>query len=281
MESELTAAEAHAADTKPLRALTALPVYNEQHHLDAVLSRVFRYSDDVLVVNDGSTDRSGEILQNYPQISVVTHPTNQGYGAALRSAFQYAIEQSYDLVVTIDCDGQHEPQRIPALIQRMVESGADIVSGSRYLEDFPGDSPAPAERRRINRQLTAELNRRLGLNLTDAFCGFKAYRISALSRLDLTEDGYSMPLEVWVQAASLGLQVVEVAIPRIYLQEKRSFGGALDDGATRLEYYHLTLDRSIAARQSSNYPLRYEIGLFDSPCGDSLQPAPCGSPNGH
>ena len=68
-----------------------------------------------------------------------------------------------------------------------------------------------------------------GLNLTDAFCGFKAYRTSALAQFEITDDGYAMPLQVWVQAAAHGLTVVEVPVPLIYLDESRAFGGSLDD----------------------------------------------------
>jgi dolichol-phosphate mannosyltransferase len=125
--------------------------------------------------------------------------------------------------------------------------GVDIVSGSRYLRQFDGDSEPPAQRKWINQLVTSELNRRLGLNLTDAFCGFKAYSVPAMDKLTLTENGYAMPLELWVQAAHAGLRIIERAVPRIYLDEKRSFGGVLDDASTRLEYYHLVLDRSIAA----------------------------------
>jgi dolichol-phosphate mannosyltransferase len=87
----------------------------------------------------------------------------------------------------------------------------------------------------------------LGLSLTDAFCGFKAYRVPALAKLTITEPGYGMPLELWVQAAHLGLRIVELPVPLIYLEEERSFGGSLDDGRKRLEYYHRVLDRALAA----------------------------------
>jgi dolichol-phosphate mannosyltransferase len=176
---------------------------------------------------------------------VIRHSQNQGYGAALSSAFRYAVEHDFDGVVTIDCDGQHEPKRIP----RFVAAGksVDIVSGSRYLKQYPGDSEPPAQRRWINQVVTAEINRRLGLSITDAFCGFKAYRNSAIRRLNLQEAGYAMPLELWVQAAKERMKIVELPVPLIYLDEKRSFGGVLDDAATRLEYYHQVLDRSIAA----------------------------------
>ena len=157
----------------------------------------------------------------------------------------YTLEHDYDLLVTIDCDGQHSPKRIPLFVE--AAEGADIVSGSRYLEKFEGDSRPPEARRRINQQITAELNRRLGLNLTDTFCGFKAYRSSALQRLDITEPGYAMPLELWVQVARAKLKIVELAVPLIYLEEERSFGGSLDDAQTRLQYYHEVIDRSLAA----------------------------------
>ena len=101
--------------------------------------------------------------------------------------------------------------------------------------------------------ITRELNERLGLSLTDAFCGFKAYRVCALAKLSITDPGYAMPLELWVQAAYLGLRIVEVPVPLIYLDEKRSFGGSLDDGGKRMEYYHQVLDRAIAATKSDDW----------------------------
>jgi dolichol-phosphate mannosyltransferase len=126
-------------------------------------------------------------------------------------------------------------------------SHADIVSGSRYLRRFAGDSLPPVARRRINAEITAEVNERLGLELTDAFCGFKAYSRRALECLHVTETGYAMPLEAWVQAAAAGLTIVELPVPLVYLDLARSFGGALDDAATRLAYYRRVLDRAEAA----------------------------------
>jgi dolichol-phosphate mannosyltransferase len=184
-------------------------------------------------------------------VRVVGHSTNRGYGAALLTAFRYAEEHEYDIVVTIDCDGQHEPQRIPRFVSACQDG--DIVSGSRYLRQYPGDNKPPAQRRQVNRRVTAELNRRLGLNLTDAFCGFKAYRVEALRRLELGEAGYAMPLELWTEAAAHNLRITELPVPLIYLDEKRSFGGVLDDAQTRLEYYHLVIDRSVAAAKQRGY----------------------------
>lgn len=222
-----------------MNVLTAIPVYNEERHLPGVLDEVRRYTPNILVVNDGSTDRTAELLARQPDLHVLTHPQNRGYGAALISAFAYTLEQDVDVLVTMDCDGQHEPARIPVLLEAIHD--ADIVSGSRYLRDFRQDTPAPQDRRRINRQITAELNERFGLDLTDAFCGFKAYRREALARLRITEAGWGMPLQLWVQAARLGLRIKEVGVPRVYLDPNRAFGDVLDDPEERLAYYHRVL----------------------------------------
>ena len=149
----------------PRRTLTALPVFNEVRHVTAVLDEVARNAADVLVVDDGSTDGTRELLAQRSDVVVVTHPQNRGYGAALRTAFDYAIQHDYDVLVTIDCDGQHQPHLIGQLAA--AASDADIVSGSRYLGVEVPAGLAPADRRRINVQITDLLNCRLGLQLTE------------------------------------------------------------------------------------------------------------------
>jgi dolichol-phosphate mannosyltransferase len=199
----------------------------------------------VLVVDDGSTDGTGRLLALRDDVRLISHAENRGYGAALATAFRYAVECDYEFIVTIDCDGQHEPQRIPRFVSAC--QGVDIVSGSRYLKRYPLDNEPPAQRRWVNQLITHEVNERLGLALTDAFCGFKAYRVAPMTSMEFVETGYAMPLELWVRAAAAGLKIVEIPVPLIYLDEKRSFGGALDDAATRLEYYRRVLNHSIDA----------------------------------
>lgn len=252
----------HQTNPGQPRVLVALPVFNEVNHVTGVLNEVLRYSERVLVVNDGSTDGTTELLGQRHDVAVVNHAVNQGYGAGLRTAFDYAVLHSYDHLVTIDCDGQHQPRLIPEFVR--VLSGEptlelpfspqdahdcrpiDVVSGSRYLQAFAGDALPPVERRRINVQITEELNASLGFHLTDTFCGFKGYRVAALPRIVVEEPGYAMPLEFWVRAAHAGLRVEELPVPLIYLDEKRSFGGALDDADKRLAYYHHIIDRTLA-----------------------------------
>ena len=223
--------------------LAALPVFNEVEYVDDILNQVVQYAEQVLVVDDGSTDGTSDKLAKRSDVRVVRHSRNQGYGAALKTAFDYTVDFGFEGVVTLDCDGQHQPKRIPAFID--MARSADIVSGSRYLHHFEGDDAPPEERLFINRRITADLNRRLGLELTDSFCGFKAYRTSALRQFEITDFGYAMPLQLWVQAAQLELRVVEMAVPLIYLDMARTFGGALDDHEKRLAHYNAVINDEI------------------------------------
>src|ERR1700687_5447671 len=113
-----------------MKWLTAIPVYNEERHLESVLGEVRHYSPNVLVVNDGSTDRTARILDRYTRgeseadfgnwkLRVIAHPVNRGYGAALISAYRHAQAHALDVLVTMDCDGQHEPHRIPVLLEAL------------------------------------------------------------------------------------------------------------------------------------------------------------------
>jgi dolichol-phosphate mannosyltransferase len=217
---------------------------------------VTQYAPNVLVVNDGSTDATAQRLAERNDIAVVTHTQNAGYGAALKSAFQYAIEHDYEVLVTLDCDGQHQPKRIPRFVAAC--ENVDIVSGSRYLKTYEGDSAPPAQRLFINRHITKQLNQKYGLNLTDAFCGFKAYRVESLKRLNIQDDGYAMPLELWVQAAMLGMKVMEIPVPLIYLDLSRSFGGSLDEAEVRLAYYNEVINRATAAMRERGFELPAE-----------------------
>ncbi len=238
-----------------MRTLVAIPVHNEERSICSVLRRVQGKDWDVLVVDDGSSDGTAAALRKAPAgVRVIRHDVNRGYGAALLTAFADAEDRGYDVVVTMDSDGQHDPAWIPQFVAACAD--ADIVSASRYLQDFAGNNSAPAERRRINMLLTDHLNAALGLELTDAFCGFKAHRVDALRKLKLTETGYAFPMEFWVQAACRGLSIVELAVPRIYLDPNRSFGAHLDNADDRLKHYMQAFDRALAeARRTAGCTL--------------------------
>jgi len=242
-----------------MRYVVAIPVFNEAANLEAVLRQVRNYASDILVVDDGSTDETPEILRTETGISQIHHLTNRGYGQSLIGAFTFALAGGYDWLITMDCDEQHEPAQIPDFLGAIARNDADIVSGSRYMLEMEGNSLPPPDRRAINQQITDLLNEVLGLQITDAFCGFKAYRVSALKRLHITVPGYGMPLQLWVQAALRGLRIREIPVRLIYNHTKRSFGGSLDDPDTRLLYYYDVLVHELG--DEVNLPERFKVGF--------------------
>ncbi|MEM7810601.1 MAG: glycosyltransferase family 2 protein [Planctomycetota bacterium] len=246
------------------RTLVALPVFNEEATVEDVVRQVLEIGIDVLVVDDGSTDGTRHVLAGTEDISVVRHAKNRGYGAALATAFHYARSAAYEAVVTIDCDGQHTPGLIPDMVAALRLGSIrpfDHVSGSRYYRDDVDASSAPADRRAINKKVTCLLNEHLGLDLTDAFCGFKAYRVAALKDLNITETGYAMPLQFWPQVVDADWRVTEFPVPLIYLDENRSFGGSLDDAAIRMAHYLDVLNAELASRGLPS------LAPEDVPCG--------------
>lgn len=236
-----------------MRTLVAIPVYNEEKYAMRVLSRVLEYApDEVLVIDDGSTDSTPCLLPKHP-VEVIRHAQNRGYGRSLLDAFRWAAVDGYDWVITMDCDEQHEPEMIPRFVEAAVRGEYDVISGSRYFLNHEGDDAPPPARRAINQTITEELNARLGLGITDAFCGFKAYRVAALQSLTLDEPGYAFPMQFWVQAVAHGLRITEIPVRLIYNDPKRTFGGPLDHDQTRLAFYRSVFDRELN-RCSGNIP---------------------------
>jgi dolichol-phosphate mannosyltransferase len=239
------------------KTLIAIPVYNEQQYVDPVLEAVRRHAQgsDILVVDDGSTDQTPQHLASQP-VDVIRHAENRGYGRSLKDAFRWAECYGYDWLITMDCDEQHEPAALGAFFEAIEQNAGDIISGSRYHPESEAEQTPPSERRTVNQTVTRWINECLGLRLTDAFCGYKAYRVAGLKKLKLDVNGYASPLQVWVQAAAHELRVTELPVRLIYKDPARSFGGALDDREQRLAHYRETFEHELA-----KYPEK-----FASPC---------------
>ena len=234
-------------------SLILIPIYNEQKHIFNVLREVRKYStEDLLVVNDGSTDESKEIVEEIAscaklkrKLVIINHSKNEGYGKSLIDGINFSRDNNYLYLLTLDCDEQHEPELIPQFFKKIEKEKFDIVSGSRYLSFQKQIDAPPEDRYRINRKITGLINEITGYGLTDSFCGFKVYRVESLKKLELTENGYGLPLQLWIQAYKNKLTVKELAVSMIYKDKNRTFGNYLDDPKKRLDYYQKIIDSEV------------------------------------
>jgi glycosyltransferase involved in cell wall biosynthesis len=158
--------------------IVIVPALNEQETVAAVIADIRRdLGADVLVVDDGSTDRTAEIARR-SGASVVRHPFNLGVGAALRTGFRFAEAHGYQIAMQIDADGQHDPHEAARLLER-VQAGSDIVVGSRFASGS-GEYQVAFVRRTSMKLLSAVLSRRIGRPITDTTSGFRAFSRSAI-----------------------------------------------------------------------------------------------------
>lgn len=226
--------------------LIMIPAYNEAATVGQVVSSVRDTLPDVdiVVVNDRSEDDTARLAEE-AGARVIHTRCRHGYGAAMMAGFQYADGEGYEFVATIDADGQHDARKLIPLFDLV--STCDVASGSRYHPlSPPGEGVAPPDRVRVNKEFTELVNCITGWALTDAFCGLKAYRVSAIMQLPLTETGYGFPLQFWMQAWHAGLQIKELPVERIYRSVKREFGNGLDDAEARRAHYRGIIRREVA-----------------------------------
>ena len=227
------------------KILVAIPVFNETD-VRNIIQGVNNFHLDVLVIDDGSTNGLRKDLINIGNIHVITHSRNLGYGKTIIDAFTFAKKNEYDYLLTIDGDGQHEPQEISVFLKEIPFYDCDILSGSRYYFSTKIDNEFPKERYLINKEITGIINSITGFDVTDAFCGFKAYKVEKLKLMLLTEYGYGMPLQLWIQAWKSGLRVREIPVKLIYKDLTKQFKGILKNPVKRLSYYKNIIEKEVA-----------------------------------
>ncbi|ADT85074.1 glycosyltransferase family 2 protein [Thermococcus barophilus] len=190
------------------RVLIVIPAYNEELTIGSVVALAKKYGD-VLVVDDGSKDRTSEIAREVGAV-VLKHKTNRGKGQALKTGFEHALANDYDAVVCLDADGQHNPEEIPLLLKPIIEGEADLVIGSRYLNN--AHKNIPFYRRLGLWVLNKTTVLASGVKITDSQSGFRALSRKALKSLELNADGYHVESEMIHELAEKGLKIVEVPI---------------------------------------------------------------------
>ena len=193
--------------------LVLIPALNEAGAIAAVVTEVLKAGFDCLVVDDGSTDNTFNVARDAGAM-IASHSTNLGVGAALRTGFQFAYEQCYDVVVQCDGDGQHEVASIADLVARLRSLSADLVIGSRWLEGGQYSGSISGVRRKAMRTLSWYASRAVGGPITDPTSGFRAFssRLATASRTEIGNHYLSDTFELLIRSARAGYAVEETSV---------------------------------------------------------------------
>ena len=184
-----------------------IPAYNEEKALADVIGKTLEHVDEVIVVDDGSSDKTSEVAIE-AGARVIKHSVNLGKGEALKSGFKAIGDDS--IIITIDGDGQHNPSEIPDLVRPIIEDGADLVNGSRYMNG--PEENTPAYRRVGQKVLDIATNISAGTKVTDSQSGFRAFSPKSKNVFRFKDTGFGIESEMLVDAAEAGLKIVEVHI---------------------------------------------------------------------
>jgi len=195
--------------TAPQNVTVILPAYNEEISIGSVVLLARYYADSVIVVDDGSSDRTAEIAKK-AGAEVIVHEANKGKGAALKTGFAAADDLGADIIVTMDSDGQHNPAEIPKLVDPIIKGEADMVNGSRYLNGL--DKNTPSYRRVGQTILDGATKLNSGLQITDSQSGFRAFSASTKNVFRFKAQGMAIESEMLADAGKSGLRIAEVEI---------------------------------------------------------------------
>jgi glycosyltransferase involved in cell wall biosynthesis len=198
--------------------VAGVPAYNEEKNIAKVIVSVKKHVDAVVVCDDGSSDMTSEIAASLGA-DVITHERNLGYGAAIASLFRRARELKADVMVTIDGDGQHNPDDIPRLVGPVIAGEADAVIGSRFKDGASSSPQMPGYRKLGVKVITRSTNAISGQDISDSQSGFRAYSARALDLISPSEMGMGASVEILLKAEEEQLSVREVPT-RIKYDEK-------------------------------------------------------------
>ncbi len=193
--------------------VAVIPAYNEAKHIKDTVLHTLSYADWVIVINDGSRDETQKILEEIsdPRLAVLRHRTNLGKGSALKTGCEAAKRIGADIIVTLDGDGQHPPEHIPAMIEQMKTQKLDVLFSVRK-----GGDHMPFVRRVGNRTLNLFAQYLFRLRLQDIWCGFRALRVSCLPKIAWRKRDYSGEIEMALRVGRNGLRHGEYTIPTVY-----------------------------------------------------------------
>lgn len=197
---------------KALKACVLIPTYNNAKTLESVISKALEYCDEVIVVNDGATDSTPEIISKFKEITVVVHEVNKGKGMALRNGFKKALELGFDYVITIDSDGQHYPEDFITFLNKVEEIPNSLIIGARNMavDNVPGKSTFG------NKFSNFWFWVETGIKLPDTQSGYRLYPVRRMRNIWLFTTKFELEIEVIVKAAWRGIPVISVPVQVYY-----------------------------------------------------------------
>lgn len=193
-----------------------VPTYNNGGTLRTVIENLLPYTSNIIVVNDGSTDGTAQILESMPMVDVISHTPNQGKGVALRRGFDYARSKGYDYVITIDSDGQHYAEDIPKFIHQLIETPDAIIIGARNMDQ----ASVPNKSSYGNKFSNFWYWVATGISLPDTQSGFRLYPLKPLAKIKFYTVKFEFEIEVIVRAAWRGVPVLKVPVQVYYPPSK-------------------------------------------------------------
>lgn len=191
--------------------LVCIPAYNEEPYISEVIKKSLPHVDKVVVCDDGSTDNTAKIAKDAG--AIVISQKNQGYGAAIATLFEYARNQNAQIMITLDGDGQHDPDQIPILTNAIITHNVDVAIGSRFLDDT---TKASGYRKTGIKIITSASNYGTNFKVTDSQSGFRAYSKDAIDAIHPTENGMAVSTEILLKISNKGLSLAEVPITISY-----------------------------------------------------------------
>ena len=202
---------------KQKKVCVLVPTYNNEQTLGKVLSSLLAFTNQIIVVNDGSTDSTLTVLQQFPQINLVSYPQNKGKGYALRTGFRHAVKSGYDYAITIDSDGQHFADDLHKFLAKLEDHPAAIIIGARNMDQASVPGKSSFGHKFSNFWYWFET----GLTMSDTQSGYRLYPVKLLNNTNFITRKFEFEIEVLVMSAWRGIEITEVPV-RVYYADKEN-----------------------------------------------------------
>ncbi len=226
------------------RTIVIIPAFNEEKSLPELIQdiKVCSKEIDFVLIDDGSSDRTFQIAKDSNVFkTILRNDHNLGYGFALIRGFEYALENNYQFIITMDADGQHELSYIYEIMKLLERY--DFVNTSRYHPNSKVLTEFPKDRKFVNMVFTKLLNEISNFNITDSFCGFRGYRREIVEKLKLKTNDYAIPCEIWAKFIYLKPKMIEIPIDLVYRDLSKKM--PIEDPIKRLAYYLHVFSKTI------------------------------------